>query len=337
MNKPRLKYLHVHTKMGSLIFSLFAVLVILIIMPSHSCFGQSNYIGLGNPDTWNAIIRFEVLDMESHTPVRNVKIALYDGSTKVFSISTDGNGVGAVIIHEWAYFPGGTFKVTAPNYRYWVMEEDQYYFYTNRKKNMIAIPDYNTGYYLDWTSTSCCPSDAQLAKYLSNGKYEIFRGNYFYVAPGLFEYTIELEKTEGGYYHQDNYSQNESPQYGFAVDLTSSTPRASNIDFEYRGAEYDSYSKNHWRINSINGYMKFEFEDKQCFSYHVLGSTSAGVSYCEIDVYVNGQLYENNKYVSKNWHWAEIPAYEFVPGNNKVVIVLVGQTHLWIDKIKSGN
>ncbi len=173
----------------------FKAFLIFNLASSCVCFAQKNYAGLGNPDTWNAIIKFEVLDKESHTPVGNVRIELYDEVTKVFSITTDNNGAGVVIIHEWAYFPGGTFKITAPNYKYWEMQENQYYFYHNRKKNMIAIPDPETGYYLDWTSTKCCPSDAQLTQMLSNGQYEIFRGNYTYFAPGLFEYQVLLERT----------------------------------------------------------------------------------------------------------------------------------------------
>lgn len=172
------------------------IIIVFILSFRHDSFCQANFIGLGNPDSWNAIIKFEVLDKESHTPVNNVRIELYDKERKVFSITTDNNGVGIVFIHEWAYFPGGTFKITAPNYKYWEMEEDQWYFYSNREKNMIAIPDPETGYYLDWTSTRCCPSDAQLSEYLSNGQYEIFRGNYWYVAPGLFGYQILLEQTK---------------------------------------------------------------------------------------------------------------------------------------------
>lgn len=161
----------------------------------QDCYGESSFIGLGKDDNWNVIIKFVVLDKDSRTKIRNVCIALYDRERKVFSITTDNNGVGIVIIHEWANFPGGTFKITAPNYKYWQMEQDQWHFYENRKKSMIAIPDAETGYYLDWTSTRCCPSDAQLANLLSNGKYEIFRGNYWYVAPGLFEYQVLLDKT----------------------------------------------------------------------------------------------------------------------------------------------
>ncbi len=158
--------------------------------------GQKNYIGLGDSDKWKVIIKFEVIDSESHYPISNTKIDLYDGHTRLFSIYTDKNGVAVIIIHEWANFPGGQFKVTAQNYRYWEKDVTQWEFYKNRRKNMIVLPDKNTEREVDWTATSCCPDDVEIAQYLSKGKYNIFSGNYTYFAPGLFEYKIELEKIE---------------------------------------------------------------------------------------------------------------------------------------------
>lgn len=63
-----------------------------------------------------------------------------------------------------------------------------------RKKNMIVLPEQNTGREVNWTATSCCPSDAQITQYLSNGTYQVFRGNYGYMAPGLFEYQVLLNR-----------------------------------------------------------------------------------------------------------------------------------------------
>ncbi len=121
----------------------------------------------------------------------------------------------------------------------------------------------------------------------------------------------------------------------FSIDFSTSTYKKKNIKFDYRGAEYDTVYKNHWRISEINGYMEFEFKGKRDFLYHVLGSTQKGVSYCKIDIYVNGNKYLTKKFIPKNWHWEKIPISKFSSDVNTVKIALVGKTQLWIDKVKS--
>jgi hypothetical protein len=136
------------------------------------------------------------------------------------------------------------------------------------------------------------------------------------------------------YYH-DNTLQNQersNRRNQDFIDLSTQSPIHNNISMKYKGAGYDYAYKNHWKIESINGYMEFTFRGQCDFLYHVLGATINGVSYCKINVYINGNLSEKNKHIDKDWHWEKIPAYMFEPGINKVGIELVGETHLWIDK-----
>lgn len=77
--------------------------------------------------------------------------------------------------------------------------------------------------------------------------------------------------------------------------------------------------------------MEFGFSGQHSFKFHALGSTSGGVSYCYLDVLVNGSSYWPDLFVDQNWADFQIPSSSFLIGNNTVRLVLTGNTHLWID------
>lgn len=122
-------------------------------------------------------------------------------------------------------------------------------------------------------------------------------------------------------------------QFNGEIDFTTQSPLPINIECSYKGAAYDHAYKNHWRLTSVDGNLQFKFEGKRSFVYHVQGSTSNGISYCYINVYVNGNLYEHEKFIDKGWDWKIIPSSNFSTGTNTVKIVLKGSTHLWIDYV----
>ena len=96
----------------------------------------------------------------------------------------------------------------------------------------------------------------------------------------------------------------------------------------------------HWKIVCYNHYMDFTFSGKIDFKFHAAGSTSGGVSYCYIDVYVNGTKIANDFFVDKDWTWYSISSSNFTAGSNTVRIELqqyvpgttTGTTHMWIDE-----
>jgi hypothetical protein len=77
--------------------------------------------------------------------------------------------------------------------------------------------------------------------------------------------------------------------------------------------------------------MDFGFVGQHVFKFHALGSTSGGVSYCHVNVIVNGSSFWPDLFVDQNWTDYMIPAPSFGTGNNMVRIVLTGSTHFWID------
>jgi hypothetical protein len=123
-----------------------------------------------------------------------------------------------------------------------------------------------------------------------------------------------------------------------SVLLHSETPQEDGgMSFSYSGAAFDSYytSPPHWKITSSNGYVEFTFSGKQGFSFHALGSTSGGVSYCYVAVSVNGEIYWPDEFIDASWEWYEIPSSALTAGQNVVRITLTGYTHFWIDEART--
>lgn len=118
-----------------------------------------------------------------------------------------------------------------------------------------------------------------------------------------------------------------------SVVLQSASPQMSNMTFQHSGSEFDTYytSPPHWKITVLGGYMDFGFAGQHTFKFHALGSTSGGVSYCHVNVIVNGSSFWPDLFVDQNWADYVIPASSFGGGSNTVRIVLTGNTHFWID------
>ncbi len=158
---------------------------------------------------------------------------------------------------------------------------------------------------------------------------------------------IDYTVPTGGTYYIKVYYGNAGNTYNLWWDdirhdraiLQSATPATyGTMTFSYSGAQFETYYTNppHWKINYENGYMKFTFSGQIEFWFHALGSTSGGVSYCYVDVYVNGNSYWSNKFINKDWTWYIFPRSAFGSGTNTVKIVLrPNTTHFWIDEAKT--
>jgi len=124
------------------------------------------------------------------------------------------------------------------------------------------------------------------------------------------------------------------------INLTSPQPLITgNMQFNYSYSRYDTYYTNppHWKIVYLNGYMNFSFNGVHDFKFHALGSTSKGISYCYVDIYVNEKLFESNKFIDAKWKDYIIPRSIFRSGRNSVKILLRGDTHFWIDRAAIGS
>ena len=119
------------------------------------------------------------------------------------------------------------------------------------------------------------------------------------------------------------------------IEFTSVWPtKRGEIDYDYLQAGYDWYytSPPHWKITHYNGYMDFHFKGKKNFFFYALGSTKEGISYCDVILYANGRTI-TNKHIDLGWKTYSISSKEFSEGANTVRIELVGDTHIWIQKV----
>ena len=101
---------------------------------------------------------------------------------------------------------------------------------------------------------------------------------------------------------------------------------------DFNGATYDTP---HWKIFSRGGHINFSFSGQYDFTFHALGSSDLSRTY--IDIYVNGNLIESNKFIDKAWRDYIIFASNFTSWRNSVKIVLTGDTPFWIDKVAIGS
>lgn len=173
----------------------FITLILFTWIISGSMFGQSFYKVIGEDDGFPAefILRFEVVDQESYTPIRNAQILIENSNGgKFLSLRTSQNGICVIVVMNDRLFPSnGIVRVTADDYRYWEDNFDKYYFQSNRDNNPFAI----YGMESDWTGPPR-PDAMQIISALNNGQYEkVDQGDYYgNGSPGCYEYTIKLKE-----------------------------------------------------------------------------------------------------------------------------------------------
>jgi hypothetical protein len=96
-----------------------------------------------------AVLRFEVVDSETQTPIRNALITMHEGSTNRFTLTTDRAGVGIVLFMDWGVFPSGKAKVVAQGHLPWEEEIEQWDYYKRSEESRLYI----LGMENDWSST----------------------------------------------------------------------------------------------------------------------------------------------------------------------------------------
>jgi hypothetical protein len=157
--------------------------------------GQEYYKIVGEDDGFppDFVMRFEVKDKDSYTPIKDVQVIFKnDKGGNFLSLHTNQNGVCIIIVMNGRQFPSmGTITITSEDYKYWKNEFMNYDFLSQSKDFPFAI--YGMEY--NWTFTSR-PSVMQIISALDDGKYEIVdrNSNWAGGSPGCFEYVVELER-----------------------------------------------------------------------------------------------------------------------------------------------
>jgi len=173
----------------------FITLILVSWIISVSTFGQSFSKVIGEDDGFPAefVMRFEVIDQESYTPIRNAQVTIKNNNGgKFLSLRTSQNGICIVVVMNDILFPSsGIIRVTAEGYKYWQDEFDKYYFQHNRENYPFAV----YGMESDWTGPPR-PSALEIISALNDGSYEIVDRNNYYGngSPGCYEYSVKLER-----------------------------------------------------------------------------------------------------------------------------------------------
>jgi hypothetical protein len=175
------------------LFSFFSFLLI-SISPAIAL-SASFYSILGSSRSVNWIIRIEVLDSETHVPIRNANITLSEEPSQrnILTLETDEAGVGIILVKEVRYIPGvGKLKVIAPGFRYWEKEIQQWDFVQNEKDRMLYLTDKNPW---NWTDLNNVPSDSEIIREIKNRHFKIWDDpDSLYIGPGIFEFNVIMEK-----------------------------------------------------------------------------------------------------------------------------------------------
>lgn len=173
------------------------IITLLIITLSNSLYPQINYVALGEDWTIDFILRYEVLDEETHMPIKNAQITLHGNygnyfPKKVFSIRTSKNGIGIVLVKTVGYFPNGNMEIKAKKYNYWEDEILQLDYINPVGKQLFAHFDDERVNQWDYHNGNI--TDLQLVNALEDGYYQ-----KVYVPTGfpIYEKTIYLKKIEG--------------------------------------------------------------------------------------------------------------------------------------------
>lgn len=147
-----------------LIISLLSLLITTTILSETACSQRSSSVlGSGEPEY---IFRFEVVDSESHWPVKNARISLAEKDRDITTIFTGRSGIGIVVVNNSRYLSDiGRITVVARQYKYWEKNLMSVDLYEGRGER-IGIPANN------WNVDASMIVDA-----LRSGSF-IRKGNY---------------------------------------------------------------------------------------------------------------------------------------------------------------
>jgi len=178
------------------------VLLVVFIYPTKM-FGQDSGGNLCGPGikevkpSW--ILRFEILDQETRTPVdrANIKI-ISEPDSHCISWVSDRKGVAVLIVTDTRCIPDtGTIEITHPEYRYDERKIEKWEFFQNEDERRILLE----GHMHNWTYHDAFPSEIELINKVRDRRYRVgvkqvpseFGFNWPNYAPALFEYRVELQ------------------------------------------------------------------------------------------------------------------------------------------------
>ena len=191
--------------------------VIFLIVNS---FSQSNYAVWGDDDFLRSdgiILRIEVRDRDSRVPISDATIEISGSNNREIAyLRTNHRGIGVLILkrvnsqHPYNYL----VRITKEGYKYYETSIERDYLKSEKVNNMILLPQLPelisernplSRFITNWSGAPL-PRDSEIVKDVISKNYDIFvtYSNEVLSAPGIFEYSIALERIHGNVYQLDH-------------------------------------------------------------------------------------------------------------------------------------
>ena len=157
----------------------------------------------GERQLW--LLRFEIIDSETHLPVRNavIEISGDNGNDMTWEASNRGTSV-LVVTSEYCIPSQGKLEVKARNYNYYQEDISRRFFQNEESNNRIYIPG---KYNFDKIPNTQELMDIITAKRYRKGvrNIQIMGGvDVQNNSPACFEYTIEMQKIDRDFGYNDD-------------------------------------------------------------------------------------------------------------------------------------
>ena len=162
------------------------------------------------------ILRFKILDSETHYPIRYANIEISNDRGDAMHWKANSEGIAVLVVTTPNCLPyDGKFEITSKYYRYYQESFERNYFSSYEDSKRI----YLEGHRHNWTDLNQIPETQELINKISRKQYQvgikkISSGHGFdwvNYAPACFEYKIELDKIRDDYYQpsQNSYHDRE--------------------------------------------------------------------------------------------------------------------------------
>ena len=175
--------------------------VFVALLLSNSAFSQDNDGMLCGTErekpVW--ILRFEIVDMDSHAPIRHATIKTIGSRGRTMTWPSDRQGISVLVCTDERCIPSSGFlEVAARGYRYHREKMERYAFQSLEANRRILL----AGHRHNWTDLNRLPSiqeimDKVKARQYRVGVHKIPSGmgfDWINYAPALFEFRIEMER-----------------------------------------------------------------------------------------------------------------------------------------------
>jgi len=197
-----------------------SIVVALIMMVAPSpvvCQDDGGMLCGGEDEKPLWIFRFEIIDQDTHLPIRHAQIKTVADKRHTTSWRADSKGIAVLVVTTPYCLPDyGTLEVAAEGYRYFSQTIERDYFDENESRYRILME----GHRHQWMDMSRIPETQEIINKIRDGRYEIgihefpsgMGFNWVNYAPPCFEYEIELERLEGQPSHDRPYGRRSRPE-----------------------------------------------------------------------------------------------------------------------------